>query len=109
MYEFCAGCTNANDNSTSLDMHSVSNLLSFLDFFGALLLGDVGVFKYVNHTETAHWKVLPCTEPASQANDFELIPTVRMKCQHSIGAPTCHHVPRFVIISEISRPEVRSR
>jgi len=33
MYEFCAAYTNANDNSTSLDMHSVSNPLSFLDFF----------------------------------------------------------------------------
>jgi len=38
-----------------------------------------------------------------------LIPTVRMESQHAIGAPTCHHVPRFVIISEKSRPEVGNR
>jgi len=54
-------------------------------------------------------KVLPCTEPASQANDFELIPTVRMESQHSIGAPTCHHIRRFVIIFEKSWPEVGNR
>jgi len=36
----------------------------------------------------------------------ELILTVRMESQHSIGAPTCQHVPRFVIISEKSQPEV---
>jgi len=54
-------------------------------------------------------KVLPCTEPASQANDLELIPTVRMESQHSIGAPTCHHFPSFVIISDKSRPEVGNR
>jgi len=40
---------------------------------------------------------------------YELIPAVRMESQHSIGAPTCHHVPRFVIISEKSRPEVGNR
>ena len=50
----------------------------------------------------AHWKVLPCAEPAGQGNDFELIPMVRMDSQHSIGAPTCHDFPRFVIISEKS-------
>ena len=84
-------------------MHSVSSPLSFLDFVWCIVTRR---FKYVNHSETAHWKVLPCTEPAGQANDFELIPTVRMERQHSIGAPTCHHVPRFVIISEKLRPEV---
>jgi len=54
-------------------------------------------------------KVLSCTEPAGQANDFELIPMVRMESQHSIGAPTCHHFPRFVIISAKSRPELANR
>ena len=39
----------------------------------------------------------------------ELIPTVGMESQHSIGAPTCHDFPRFVIISEKSRPEVWNR
>ena len=33
----------------------------------------------------------------------ELIPTVQMESQRSIGAPTCHDFPRFVIISEKSR------
>jgi len=32
----------------------------------------------------------------------EWIPTVRMESQHSIGVPTCHDFPRFVIISEKS-------
>ena len=41
----------------------------------------------------------------------ELIPTVQtlhMESQHSIGAPSCRDFPRFVIISQISRPEVGS-
>jgi len=32
-----------------------------------------------------------------------------MESQHPVGWPTCHDFPRFLIISEISRPEVRSR
>jgi len=32
-----------------------------------------------------------------------------MESQHSTGAPTCHHFPRFVIISEKSRLEVGNR
>jgi len=51
-------------------------------------------------------KVLSCTQPAGQANDFELIQT---ESQHSTGVPTCHHFPRFVVISEKSRPEVGNR
>jgi len=54
-------------------------------------------------------KVILCTDSAVQGNDFELIPTVRMESQHSIGAPTCHDFPRFVIISEKSRLEVGNR
>jgi len=54
-------------------------------------------------------KVLSRTEPAGQATDFDLIPTVRMESQHSIGAPTCHDFSRFVIISEKSRLEVGNR
>jgi len=42
-------------------------------------------------------KVHSCTEPAGQANDLELVPTVRMESQHSIGAPTGHHFRRFII------------
>jgi len=34
---------------------------------------------------------------------------VSMESQHSTGVPTCHDFPRFVIISEKSRPEVRNR
>jgi len=33
----------------------------------------------------------------------------RMESQHSIGAPTCHDFPRFVIVSEKSRLEVGNR
>ena len=54
-------------------------------------------------------KVLSRAQPAGQASDFELIPMVRMESQHSIGAPTCHDFPRFVIISEKSRLEVGNR
>jgi len=54
-------------------------------------------------------KVLSRALPAGQAHDFELIPTVRMERQHSIGAPTCDDFPRFVIISEKSRLEVGNR
>jgi len=39
----------------------------------------------------------------------ELIPTVQMESQHSIGVPTCHDFPRFVIISEKSWFEVGNR
>jgi len=52
--------------------------------------------------------VVSCTQPAGQGND-ELIPRVQMESQHSVGWPTCHDFPRFVIISQISRPEVQSR
>jgi len=51
--------------------------------------------------------VVSCTQPGGHGNDFELIPRVQMESQHSVGWPTCHHFPRFVIISEISQPEVR--
>ena len=39
----------------------------------------------------------------------ELIPTVQMENQHSIVASTSRDFPRFVIISQISRPKVGSR
>ena len=51
----------------------------------------------------------PCARAAGQGNHFEFIPTVSMKSQHSTGGPTCHHFPRFVIISEKSIPEVGNR
>jgi len=51
--------------------------------------------------------VVSCTQPAGQGNDVELIPTVQMESQYSVGAPTRRDIPRFVIISQISRPEVR--
>ena len=54
-------------------------------------------------------KVLSHMDSAVQGNDFELIATVRMESQHTIGAPTCHDFPRFVIISEKSRLEVGNR
>jgi len=38
----------------------------------------------------------------------DLIPRVKVESQHYVGWPTCHDFPRFVIIPEISRPEVRS-
>ena len=44
----------------------------------------------------------------SWGNDFELIPTVQVESQHSVGAPTSRDFPRFVIISQISRTEVGS-
>jgi len=66
------------------------------------------IVKYVKSGETVHWKVILVR--AVQATGMtELIPTVRMESQHSVGGPTCHHFPRFVIISEKSWPEVGSR
>jgi len=53
--------------------------------------------------------VVSCTRCTGHGNDFELIPTVQMESQHSVGWPTCHEFPRFLIISEKSRPEVRNR
>jgi len=62
--------------------------------------------KYVKSSQTGHWNVLSRVRCTGHGNDFELIPTVWMESQHSIGAPTCHDFPRFVIILEKSQPEV---
>ena len=51
----------------------------------------------------------PCAGVTCQGNHFEFIPTVSMESQHSVGVPICHDFPRFVFISEKSRPEVGSR
>jgi len=51
----------------------------------------------------------PCARATVQGNHFEFIPTLSMESQHSTGGPTCHDFPRFVIISEKSRPEVGNR
>ena len=51
----------------------------------------------------------PCSGVTGQGNHFEFIPTVSMESQHSTGVPTCHGFPRFVIVSEKSRPEVGNR
>jgi len=48
-------------------------------------------------------------QPAGYGNDFELIPAVQMESQHSVGWPTCHDLPRFLIVLEKSRPEVGNR
>jgi len=53
--------------------------------------------------------VVSCMRCTGHGSDFELIPTVQMESQYSVGWPTCHKFPRFLIISEKSRPEVRSR
>ena len=54
-------------------------------------------------------KCSPCVRATGQGNHFEVIPTVSMESQHSTGGPTCHDFPRFVIVSEKSRPEVGNR
>ena len=54
-------------------------------------------------------KYTPYACCTGQGNDNELIATVQMESQHSLGMSTCHDFPRFVIISEKSRPEVGSR
>jgi len=51
----------------------------------------------------------PCAQATGQGNQFEFIPMVSMESQHSTGGPTCHDFPRFVIVSEKSRPEVGNR
>jgi len=54
-------------------------------------------------------KCSPCAGVTGQGNHFGFIPTVSVESQHSIGVPTCHDFPRFVIISLKSRPEVGNR
>jgi len=39
--------------------------------------------------------VVSCTSCTGHGNDFELIPTVQMESQHSVGWSTCHKFPRF--------------
>jgi len=53
--------------------------------------------------------VASCMRCTGHGNDFRLIPMVQTESQHSVGWPTCHHFPRFLIISEKSRSEVGSR
>jgi len=53
--------------------------------------------------------VVAGAQSAVQGNDFEVISTVKMESQHSVGWPTGRQFPRFVISQEISRPEVASR
>jgi len=64
----------------------------------------VKISKYVNHVRRRIRKYTSCARCTGQGNDFELIPTVQMESQHSVGVPTCHDFPRFVFISEKSRP-----
>ena len=71
--------------------------------------GNDAWMKVIMCTPPMSRKVLSPAELAGQANDFELISTVRMESQHSVGAPTCHDFPRFVIVSEKSRLEVGNR
>ena len=51
----------------------------------------------------------PCARATGQGNHFEFIQTISVESQHSTGGPSCHDFPRFVIISEKSRPEVGNR
>jgi len=53
--------------------------------------------------------VAPGAQSAVHGNDFELIPMAEMESQHSAGWPICREFPQFVIILEISRPEIASR
>jgi len=73
------------------------------------MAGNDAATKVILGTPLKSRKVLSRAEPAGQVNDFELIPTVRMESQHSIGTPTCHDFQRFVIISEKSPLEVGNR
>ena len=50
----------------------------------------------------------PCAGVTCQGNHFQFIPAVSMESQHCTGVPTCHDFPRFLIISEKSRPEVQN-
>jgi len=69
----------------------------------------VNCFQYVNQARRRIRKYTSRARCTGQGNDFELIPIVRMESQHSTGVPTFHHFPRFVFISEKSRPEDGSR
>jgi len=69
----------------------------------------VKCFKYVNQAKRRIGKYTFCAHCTGKGNDFKLIPMVQMESQHSTGVPTCHDFPRFVFISEKSRPEIGSR
>jgi len=49
-----------------------------------------------------------CVHAVQATGMTELIPTVYMESQHPVGWPIRREFPRFVIISEISQPEVQS-
>jgi len=50
-----------------------------------------------------------CARATGQGDHFQFFPLMSMESQHSTGGPACHDFPRFVIISEKSRPEVGNR
>jgi len=58
--------------------------------------------------DSAMKNVVLRAQSAVQGNDFELIPTVKMESEHPVDMPIGREFPRFVIISEILRPEVAS-
>jgi len=53
-------------------------------------------------------KVLSCTDSAVQGNDFELIPTIRMKRGHSIEGSLSREFSSMYIVRELSTSKVRS-
>ena len=108
MYEFCAGFTNAISQTTTMRKETNKNRRGFETECIYRLMNVFWVCKIKPHgaLECPFSCTLYCT---GHRNDFELIPTVRMESQHSIGAPTGHDFPRFVIISEKSRLEVGNR
>jgi len=54
-------------------------------------------------------KVIPCTDPAVQGNEFGLIPTIRMERGYSIDGSFSREFSSFYIVRELWPDEVGSR
>ena len=110
MYEFCAGCTKANDNilhSICIPFQILFRFYISLPFVWCIITRH---FKYVNHSEKAHWKVLPCAEPAGLVNDWvdsngtDGKPTFHRRANLSSCSKICNH---FGEIATWSRKSLR--
>jgi len=50
-------------------------------------------------------KVIPCMDSAVQENEFELIPTIRMKRGHSVDGSLSRHFSSIYVRIRLSDPD----
>jgi len=53
--------------------------------------------------------VVPGAQSAVQGNDFELIPTVKLQMEHSVGWPLGRELSSIYIVRGVIRSDVASR